>query len=275
MTQSDYKADRVVLPIDQVVNSQRMLLSGKYQVPGSKLGEDVWLMAYLLREGKTEEEIQKIWFPIYTTRHPYVTFGDVKNSVFKNCMSAAKKWHLAERSKIIIYKKELEAILTLDTKFDWIREYALMVLAYFKAIGGKKKENGTKFPSQLLRKMTSFRREIEGVDELFICREAGLFSTYDKGTHRKEIGDTIGKTFVEIFFLEKSGEEVFSVDSILDVPKYFKLVHKKYICPLCGKEFEKSTKSKRDICFGCWEKKRAERAEKFFDTRKKHDYLRE
>ena len=271
MIHSDYKADRVVLPIDQVVNSKRILFSGKYQMPNSKLSEDVWLIAYLLREGKTAEEIGKIWFPIYHTRHPYLSFQDVEDSVFKNCLEAAKTWQLTERSKITVYKKELEAILTLDTKFDWIREYALMVLAYFKAIGGKKKENGTKFPSQLLRKMTSFRRGIEGVDELFICGEAGLFSTYDKGIRRKEIGDIIGKTFVEIFFLEKSGEEVFSVDSILDVPKYFKFVHKKYVCPICGKEFEKSTKSKRDICFGCWEQKRAERSEKFFDTRKKHD----
>ena len=271
MIQSDYKADRVVLPIDQVINSQRMLLSGRYQIPNSKLSEDVWLIAYLLREGKTTEEIGKAWFPIYYTRHPYVTFRDIEGSVFKNCVEAAKTWQLTERNKIIVYKKELDAILAFDTKFDWIREYALMVLAYFKAIGGKKKESGTKFPSQLLRKMTSFKRGIEGVDELYICREAGLFSTYDKETRRKEIGDSIGKTFVEIYFLEKKGEEVFSVDSILDVPKYFKLVHKKYICPICGKEFEKSTKSKRDICFGCWEKKRTERAEKFFDTRKKHD----
>lgn len=243
-----------MIPVNQVLNSQRMIQTGQYQIKQSKGCEDIWLIAFLKSEGRSEEEIKSIWRPVYATRHGEE--GDEYiESVFLSYCDTASAWRLFMGKPIVFFREEIEKINATNL-LPWIKEYALMTLGYFKCLG-KTKQPLELFPGAALRRMTSCKRVQENINEISRCCRAGLLNISQSITMSRYTNEEHEWRTVSVLFSRDCGEEVFRAETLLDVPKAFDLLKNEKVCSLCGKTFEVGSKTKRDVCYDCWRAKRA------------------
>ena len=243
------------LPIDQIENSKRVLVSGNYQIPLSRGIEDKWLMRYLIDVGKSPQEIREIWEPIYLSRQFNRDFINSIDRTFDTYLRYAQGHKNRTFNKIVIYEEELEKIRKSDL-LPWLKEFALEGLSFFKAIG-KTAVALKDFPKTKLIGETSCYRYNSDINIFGRLQRNGLFTLTTPSGFNTEYGIEEEKQLVKCFFLKNKGTAVFEADSILDIGGAFYLLRP--ICPVCGKPFEVTSKTKRDICFDCWRKKETQR----------------
>lgn len=250
-----------MLPINPVVNSQRMLITGQYQIPSSRCVEDKWFAKYCRdRLGMTYEQTKEVWLPIFRTRH--VDFlPEEENIFFYDAWELSMKMRFNADRDIVFYESEVQAIKKANIP-TWMKKYTLMLYAFFKAINATKISIGKLSVHQIARGT--------GAPPLKVNEEGNtsLGLIYLPLKKAKLIGLVSDKTVVKMPEYEK-GDIAFSVKSILEVPDFFNCVEPTKVCPICGEEFVVNSKTKRDICLDCWRKKEALRAQAYRRTRKK------
>lgn len=99
-----------MLPINRVLNCQRVLSSGKYQLTSFgnqyKASEDLWLIKYLILQGKSKREIAEIIRPIHEAEYGYMSYR-----LYSSRYDCAKSISLKKYSKKIeIYESEMDAL---------------------------------------------------------------------------------------------------------------------------------------------------------------------
>ena len=245
-----------MLQINQIENSKRLLQTGQYQLKQSKGREDVWLMAYLLSKNYEKEDIRKVWIKIYKTRHKEQNRDEI-GAAFEGFYRSARRWRLWEGKDIIIYQEEID-IINKTHVLPWIKEYALMCLGYFKSLGRDKQNLGL-FPGPDLRRMTSCKRVQGNINENARCCAAGLLHIMQQIKCSYMTGAEYETIDIKVPFLKNKGKEIFRTNTLMDVPLAFKMLRNEGVCPECGNTFQITPKTKRQICYDCWRKKRKDR----------------
>lgn len=239
------------LPINEDDNSRRILETGKYQLEGSKGKEDVWLIRYLKTEGYSGyEDIYTIWCRIAPQKYPDLNDEEMRR-LFK------KLWDRANKRKkdygifeFEIFQEEIDEINTVRM-VPWYKEYALLVLAYYKILGREKIELRN-IPSTLLFKLLT-KGKPRSRDKLRVrekMEDTGLMSI-----------DT--RNFAaSLNYQKRKGKSLGVFTQIQDVVSLFPLLKYEMVCKRCGRVFEYNSKTKRTVCLDCWKKKEAERSAK-------------
>ena len=238
------------LPINEEDNAKKMLIENRYQLPNSKGKEDIWLIQYLRAcDDADYENIYVIWKKIATTRYVDMAEEEMR-ALFLNFWEKAKKRRKSYRIfEYQILREEIEIINKSRIPL-WHKEYALLVLAYYKILGRDRCSIGD-IPSSLLFKFISSAnpRSRDKIKLRQSLQEAGLFS--------------VDKNFdVSLSFQRREGVSLGTFYQIKDVLSLFELLTGKIVCSKCGAMFEHTSKTKREICKECWRRKEAERSAK-------------
>ena len=247
-----------MLPVNQVVNSQRMLETGKYQQPRAKVAEDVWLIKYLMQQGKTREEIYELWKPIYLSRDRGDIGDEVVQTTFRNlCRTAAvKKVKLREQKRIEIFQSELSFIKGLDAPLR-TKQFILMLYAYYKAENLKRLEDAetSVVRRNILRVLTAGGRTDD--QRLFdVIVELGAVTKEVITKEDLRYGGFYTSTYYKLAKVKHHGTRVAEFVTLSDVPAQLDYLLLYTQCPYCGKEFLPSRKAKTDLCPECYKEKR-------------------
>ena len=262
------KGHRPILPIDPIVNSKRILQTGQYQYQKSFGVEDIWLISYLHSLGKTKNEIYEIWEPIHLTREKNADNVWNLGPVFESLYQKGSGFVLTGRNEIVIFQEEIDEI-NKAKMLPWMKEYLLVLLGFFKAIG-KKRCYIQDIPFSLIKSFVSIKRVKSEYNINQICREQGYVTMELKTKVNKRYGTTKEMNFFSITYAKDEGTPVFRAESILDINNAFPLLKNVLVCEQCGKTFDINSKTKRKICAECYRKKRLERLS-VFDERHEKD----
>lgn len=245
-----------MLPVNQVVNSERVLKTKQYQFDSSRQVEDIWLFKYCReRLSKSWEETKDLWKPIFLSRHPDFYEEEIEAFFWVNWERSKRIRFNAER-EIMFTEEEVKKIRKANIP-PWLKKYALMLYGYFKALNISKVSIG-KLKFHQLARGTGMKPLSDGEKPLdfiyFPLKKAKLIKLLSINT---------------VVSITESKDNVidFSVSTIADLPFYFWKVAETKKCSICGSEFTVNSKTKRDICLECWKKKEAERAKKYRRTR--------
>lgn len=247
-----------MLPVNQVEDAKRMLATGEYQLPRSKVCEDLWFIRYLLNKKKSEEEIFELWKPIFLSRERNKDSCFNVEQYFKQCLKKARKHPIIHQRKYSVYASEIEAINEYDVPIR-LKQLAVVILCYFKALG-----KHYVYQEELLKYEHSFQSLLtEGKTKLketrkdtFKCIEHGLICRQNI-THFDDImGDEIEIPIYVIPYLVQSGDAVFSSNTLADVQELFPMLKTERICEICGSKYVVNSKTKRTICEKCQKEKR-------------------
>lgn len=262
-----------MLPVNQVLNVERMLATGNYQIPFSKGVEDVWLAAYLFEKGYSEDEARSVWISIYETRYP-AEKPDVYEYLFRKKWKKGQTTTLATQLPIVLYQAEIDAISHANM---WYRakQFALVLLAYAKSRGYSiiitnwaKKTPGTgdvivvdetsRLTTSIRHYLTYGSRQREK-DEWSECIKAGLLKyEYTFGSSTKK-GGMAQSGWYKLLFLQKEGTVACRLDTLSDIPSVFPLLKRERVCVQCGAVFEEKARTQRELCDECYRKQRRTR----------------
>ena len=250
------------LPIDQVLNSERILATGLYQRRDWNFKEDRWLVKYLLDAGKNKEEIYQILLEVFFTRERNTYLIDEAGDLFEKIYKkAAKLKKLIRYPTIKIFQEEIDFINNSKTPAQ-TKQLSLLLLVYCKLNRTYQFIDGI-FEVVLtsLKRLTVAKRQIRGKDnplskELERC---GMIRRVEIDEDNCYFPDKDEYDYKKIVFVRKKGSVAFETRTILDVPLYFDLLYSRMVCPLCGKEYDISPKSKTDLCPECQKEKRKQR----------------
>ena len=257
-----------MLPIDQVLNSQRMLLTSRYQRKEYNLKEDRWFIKYLIDLGWEKNKIFEIWKKIFLTRERNSSFSEEVDIIFEDFYKKAKKIKkLLKFPTVKVFQEELDIINRADMPLQ-VKQFSLLLLVYSKLIRQYQYLNIDGVLVELKR-MTTIKRQVRGDRTILtVMKEQGLIKNIDFDTESCYFVEKNEYSFQRITYVKKKGKEAFNVCTILDVPKYFDLLHCRKKCPLCGKEYDVSPKSKTDLCQECQKEKRKNRIIEFSKSRR-------
>lgn len=253
-----------MLPVNQVINSERLLSTGCYQIKNSKSIEDVWLMKYLRDKGFSEDEIYETWKRIYLTKYPFYNDWDLEDWIFPRLWKRSLRIYFQQFEKITIFQEEIDFINNAEVLMRF-KEFVLVLLAYAKAMGYTKimVSDGTKgYLSNLKRDITPYLksgRRQQGSDEFIKCQEVGLLEFHKGGAFSND--EKSGFAYYSIPFMKTEGVVAYEFDTIADIQQAFASLKCEAVCPKCGKVFELHPRTQRKICLECW---KAERNQKFY-----------
>lgn len=216
-----------------------------------------------------EQEVYDEWKRISNRNAPSAIgeFNEAESMAdFQKIYGKAKKYtftriNFKEHLKPIkIYRGEVDFLNKLDVPL-WVKQYWACLLFYYK------------FESQNTKRVQKSRclntwcmRQVTGVndirygshcqDRIAQCRmrmrEKGTEPFTDYLKLRLDHYPTYKPNF-----LQSSGEVAYETDSVNTVDEFIKLIGPNMsICTECGKEFEKSSKTKRTVCDECYKKYR-------------------
>ena len=259
------------LPIDQVLNSERILVTGVYQRKGWNFKEDKWFIKYLIDSGWDKEKIYYKWLEVFLTRERNTYLMDEARALFEKFYKKAEKTKKLIRYPVVkVFQQEIDFINDSKAPLQ-VKQLALLLLVYCKLNRTYQFIDGL-FEVVLasLKRMTQVKRQVRGEDVTL----SSVLEKHDM-VHRLEIDkydcyypDLNEYDYKKITFVRKSGKEAFKTNTILDVPKYFNLLHCRAVCPVCGKEYDVSPKSKTELCSECQKEKRKQRIIAFSEGRR-------
>lgn len=257
-----------MLPVNKGDVCQRILETGRYQFPLSKIREDVWLIAWLKSKGFSYQETYDKWKPIYLTRHPDT---EVAQAIFDKLWMNSRRMRFTNRYKpIIFYKEEIEEIARCDAA-RWQKEAILLVYAVMKALDAQSVDV---LPFREIIALTSHHNNLHDyeIGELIAkCKQLGLIQFQ----HNRKWDSVMGEyeDFVRYSCpkIKENGTEAKKVRCVLDVPDSMFGFIKTRICVECGKEFEVNNKSKSDRCDKCYVKYRKKYKRKWINNFRKKD----
>ena len=239
----------MLLPVNEDENSRTVIETGEYQYPKSKGIEDVWLIRYLKTDGENgKEDIYTIWCRIAKKKYDYFSEEELRANFERFWKAAGKKSKGPVVFPIEIFQEEIDAINNADT-FIWVKQYALLLLAYYKILG-KEKNMGGGLSWELLKFVTAIRpkaRDCKRATDLLI--KCGLLEIRDFAwilNYQCKKGHLFGRFY-----------------QIKDMQNIFSELKTEKVCTMCGKTFCRTSKTKRDICEECWKKKEVKRVQKY------------
>lgn len=250
-----------MLPINPIVNSQRMIQTGQYQLSSSRCIEDKWLVKYCReRLGMTYEQTKELWLPIFRTRHEGF-FEEEENFFFYDIWHKTMKMRFRADKELIFYESEVWAIKKANIP-TWMKKFALMLYGFFKALNASRISIGKLSIHQIARGTGAPPLKIGENGDTSLSL---VFLPLEKAKLVRLVSD---KTTVKMPKYEQ-GDIAFTAKTIIEVPDFFNFVEPTRKCPICGEEFVINSKTKRDICLDCWRKKEALRVQTYRRTRKK------
>lgn len=261
-----------MFPINQKVDAERVLATGKYQLPNCSSCEDVWVIRYLIDAGKEKEDIRKTWEEIFVSKsNRWSEVLDV-DSFFDKVYLRATKTKLKEQKKIVFFQSEIDAINNTDIPMR-AKEYMILFLAYFKGEGVKKlpSEEGNALRLNLNKLMRSSPYQNK-TNIHWECIGAGLITETEMEFFNPKYGYNETRYYYSPTILKHHGIRVGEFSTLIDVPKIFDKLKCEVVCAQCGKKFEKKPKTQRNICEECWKKKESERVKKYRVTSKMEKY---
>ena len=242
-----------MLPVNKGDVCQRILETGRYQFPLSKIREDVWLIAWLKSKGFSYQETYDKWKPIYLTRHPDT---EVAQAIFDKLWMNSRRMRFTNRYKpIIFYKKEIEEIARCDAA-RWQKEAILLVYAVMKALETNVVDT---LPFREIIALTSRKGNLAGheIGELIAkCKQLDILRIRCERRWDSTIGEYEDLFRYECPQIKADGIEVMRVKSILAVPDSIFGIINKQKCIDCGKEFDDGNRCKRNVCKDCYKKRR-------------------
>lgn len=259
-----------MLPINEQVNCERILLTHKYQTKNHKDLEEIWLIKYLRTQKKSKNNIYQIWLNLYL--HKTSKEKDDSNPRSKFNI----KWELSSNAVfhndaiIKIGKNQLDFINSQEMP-EWVKRYMLIVIAYFQIT---KIPYFSTLPVKELVNLTKTTMRPGSVNNMleqkllecgFLVRKE-INTTYDYGFETNHLGlisnieynQKNTHSVLEINILPQE-EIAIECSTILDIPKYFSLITMYKVCEKCGRKFKYNSKTKRNICLKCWKKQESER----------------
>lgn len=242
-----------MLPVNKGDVCQRILETGHYQFPLSKIREDVWFIAWLKSKGFSYQETYDKWKPIYLTRHPDT---EVAQAIFDKLWMNSRRMRFTNRYKqIIFYKEEIDEIARCDAA-RWQKEAILLVYAVMKALGTNVVDI---LPFREIIALTSRRGNFVGneIPELIAkCKQLGILKFKLERKWDPVVGEYEESVRYECPLIRKCGENKCNIRCVLDVPDATFDFIKTKICKICGNEFEIKNTSRRKecICTDCYVK---------------------
>lgn len=257
-----------MIPIDKIINCERVLATKQYQTVNHRSEEDLWLFKYLQGKKKSKEEIFKIWMTIYPNKYerskddpnPEKTF----ECLYKNIKGVRLKNNYHD---IIIYQSEVDWINACNCN-RWVKEYMILFLAYCRL---KDKYTFENLPYNDLLKLTSIvtysefnKRKIAKLFEDLGMVETEKVVTFEDMPDIDERGFQIsygGITRVERTYrkcrfenVDTTEPEAIHLKTFADAAECCRLIKMEKVCPCCGKVFEYSNHNQTDLCNDCWQK---------------------
>lgn len=259
------------LPIDQVLNSERILSSGVYQRKEWNFKEDKWFIKYLIDSGWDKEQIYYKWLEIFLTRERNTYLMDDARNLFEHFYKKAEKIKkLIRYPTIKIFQQEIDFINNSKAPLQ-VKQLSLLLLAYCKLSRSYQFIDGI-FEVLLvsLKRMTEAKRQIRREDTSLsgALESCGAICKIEINKHSCYFPDQNEYDYKRLTFARKSGNVAFETSTILDIPKYFSLLHCRTTCPICGKEYDVSPKSKTELCPACQKEKRKQRIVAFSESRR-------
>lgn len=259
------------LPIDQVLNSERILASGVYQRKEWNFKEDKWFIKYLIDSGWDKEQIYYKWLEIFLTRERNTYLMDDARSLFEHFYKKAGKIKkLIRYPAVKVFQQEIDFINDSKAPLQ-VKQLALLLLVYCKLNRSYQFIDGV-FEVLLvsLKRMTKAKRQVRREDTSLsgVLESCGIICKIEIDKRSWYFPDQNEYDYKRITFVHKKGKTAFETSTILDVPKHFNLLHCRAICPVCGKEYDVSPKSKTDLCPDCQKEKRKQRIVAFSEARR-------
>ena len=171
-----------MLPIDQVLNSQRMLLTSCYQRKEYNLKEDRWFIKYLIDLGWEKNKIFEIWKKIFLTRERNSSFSEEVDIIFEDFYKKAKKIKkLLKFPTVKVFQEELDIINRADMPLQ-VKQFSLLLLVYSKLIRQYQYLNIDGVLVELKR-MTTIKQQVRGDRTILtVMKEQGLIKNIDFDT---------------------------------------------------------------------------------------------
>lgn len=263
-----------MLPINQVLNSQRMLATGVYQLRTTGFVEDVWLIKYLSSHGKERAEVFNIWLEIFLTKERNSDNLDGVDSIFDRLWRKASAINqLKEYPSVKFFQEEIDLINEASIPMQ-VKQFALLFLSYCK-FRKKYKYDDQEIEKDMrqLQRYTVVKQQTHGDNNLTrFLKEAGLIAIERVDTEDRYLGGVNTYDFRRITYARSRGKEIFSIATLLDVTKYFGLLYCRKTCPVCGAVFDYTLKTKTDLCPNCQKEKRCKRVEKLHEEKQRHEF---
>ena len=242
-----------MLPVNKGDVCQRILETGHYQFPLSKIREDVWLIAWLKSKGSSYQEAYDKWKPIYLTRHPDT---EVAQAIFDKLWMNSRRMRFTNRYKpIIFYKEEIDEIARCDAA-RWQKEAILLVYAVMKALGTNVVDV---LPFREIIALTSHKGHLHGheIGELIAkCKQLGFLQFQYNRRWDSVMGEYEDCVRYNCPKIRTTNSQEQKIRCVLDVPDRMFGFIKTKTCSVCGKEFDVGNKCKRDKCSECYKKYR-------------------
>lgn len=161
--------------------------------------------------------------------------------------------------EICIYQEEVDYINSKLT-LPWIKEFAILVLAYFKFHSSTSMFMGH-IPSKDLIPFTSIVRRRQQNNNI-LWQRLKDFDLIEYDEQRFECS---------VPYLMNSGTPVVTLCTMADIGELCKLIKNEKICIKCGKHFEYTSMTKRDICEDCWKQERLNKQSERHKRARQHE----
>ena len=244
----DYKTNaKKILETEQYSQGDRFEVKKEYL-------QEIWLIAYLIDEGKSKDEIRKVWDKI-----PHIKYfveeafdhkeldGYFESLYLKGEETRKRKAFKKDGTRVkYIYQEEIDAINKISRSIDF-RKYLFMLLGvykYYMALQGY---------CYLNADVRAFAFEAANAPKTYGAYCDVLIK------HNQESGLPITSQVIQQFHVSKlsfaryQGKIAFTYSDPNELKNHLDVIEEpKAICKVCGKEFVVNNKTKRDMCEECY-----------------------
>ena len=243
-------------------NSKQVLKNGHYSQNDrwekkSEYKQQKELISYLMSCGMDKEDIKRVWKSIPSDFLECAVDDKDIDRYFERLYNSTLSWckknnHQKKDIEIIVYKEEIDFLNNLGKSYEF-RKYLLVLLAIWKYI---KEEQGKCFLNSSLR---GYAFELACPGKKYRNYTENFVQLNTKYGRIISVGWNFSKGTI-LTFAKEEGKVLFKIKHPEDIKNFLSVIeHPKAICPICGKEFEVTTKTKRECCEECWRKKEKER----------------
>lgn len=276
----------MIIPVDRIINSKRMLESNEFQTRHFHNDEMLWLITYLRKVKKLDEQsIFAKWVPFYLKKEGVTP--EYARDVFKPFWDRSKTFYLrANYKEAAINQKEISYINSLPIP-KWVKQYFFMLLIhtrvtdniYYDSLPFEEYhwylDTTNHNYDDMKKTIMKYANEYGFVKNIKIKE---VYDTLDDVTDDGwQIASDYGQKVIYVDKFEicspaydESEEFDYIYESILDALEDMNdLIHNRSICSKCGKEFAFNPKSKRHVCDECWKQERQAIKNKYRDEWRK------
>lgn len=251
---------------DWYANSQKILKNGCYTTKNQVFNEQIHLVKYLMDQYDNDvDAVFDIWRSVpsdYTETSNERELKDWFNKVLAKAKQIKK---LEPSNKIWICQSEIEYINSLQV-YLYFKKFLLLLLAYSRIKQGPYVMWDLHIKNELLRRAGVVKVNTGVIEHVAKWNQQyHLFETI--GVISKRANDNSLTNVVLHYDIGHKEEANFFFEDLSDVSTLFPLLKDiQTICPVCGKKFEKGSKSKTDLCPDCYKKHRRSYNTKLMQT---------